>query len=124
MVETCAPALSEQGPIIAHDLRSISPFGKTVTKLCEATFGLCQPFPVNKYTVPMPKVVHFSDVHIDRQYLSGSEANCKKPICCRAFADEAKPPVEPAGPFSNRNCDSPGWHKLVLQYREVRKFLL
>ncbi|KAJ6595566.1 Metallo-dependent phosphatase-like protein [Mycena vulgaris] len=125
--DVCVGAISEQGPILAHALRSISPLGKTATKLCEGTFGLCQSPPVTEYKIPLPKagpssatpkaaistgrtpfqVVHFSDVHIDRQYVTGSDANCKKPICCRAFTDEAGPPSEPAGPFGNRNCDSP-----------------
>ncbi|KAJ7867767.1 sphingomyelin phosphodiesterase [Mycena olivaceomarginata] len=124
--DVCVGAISQQGPILSHALRGISPFGKTATKLCEGTFGLCQPPAVNQYTLPLPapgpaaarkppaptgktpfQVVHFSDVHIDREYAPGSDSNCKKPICCRAFADEAVPPNEPAGPFGNRNCDSP-----------------
>ncbi|KAK7039634.1 Metallo-dependent phosphatase-like protein [Favolaschia claudopus] len=124
--DVCVGAIGEQGPILSHVLRNISPFGKTATKLCEGTFGLCQAPAVNTFTIPLSppgpaaksppkstgrptfKVVHFSDVHIDRQYVAGSDANCKKPICCRNFADEAKPPREPAGRFGNRNCDSPG----------------
>ncbi|KAK7044498.1 Metallo-dependent phosphatase-like protein [Favolaschia claudopus] len=118
-------AIGEQGPILSHVLRNISPFGKTATKLCEGTFGLCQAPAVNAFTIPLSapgpgarsppkstgkptfKVFHFSDVHIDRQYAAGSDANCKKPICCRNFADEVNPPREPAGRFGNRNCDSP-----------------
>ncbi|KAJ6588646.1 sphingomyelin phosphodiesterase [Mycena capillaripes] len=124
--DVCVGAISEQGPILAHGLRGISPFGTTATRLCEGTFGLCQPPAVSQYTVPLPaagpasarkapvstgkapfQVVHFSDVHIDRQYAPGSDANCKKPICCRNFVDELEPPSEPAGPFGNSNCDSP-----------------
>jgi len=100
---------------------------------------------VNKYTVPFPKpsptspkvfqssgktpiqVVHFSDVHIDRQYAvslrssrdifrgtkekgkkkTGSEANCTKPICCRNYTDNTAPASVPAGPDGNHKCDSP-----------------
>ncbi|KAJ7446916.1 sphingomyelin phosphodiesterase [Mycena galericulata] len=135
--DVCVGAISEQGPILAHALREISAFASTATKLCEGTFGLCQSPAVNKYTVPLPEagssslrkrvastgktpfqVVHFSDVHIDREYApaAGSDANCNKPICCRNFADEAKPPSEPAGPFGNRNCDSPvGLAKSMLE---------
>ncbi|KAJ7131701.1 Metallo-dependent phosphatase-like protein [Mycena crocata] len=131
--DVCVGAISEQGPILAHALREISPFGSTATKLCEGTFGLCQSPAVNQYTVPLPEgplstrvpaistgkppfqVVHFSDVHIDREY-SGSNANCEKPICCRNFADEVGSPSEPAGPFGNRNCDSPaGLAKSMLE---------
>ncbi|KAJ7635024.1 sphingomyelin phosphodiesterase [Roridomyces roridus] len=139
--DVCVGAIGEQGPILAHALRNISPLGSTATKLCEGTFGLCQPPPVNEWSVPFPpppvssdsesipttervkssgktpfQVVHFSDVHIDREYVPGSDANCKKPICCRNFADEQMPPSEPAGPFGNRNCDSPaGLAKSMLE---------
>ncbi|KAJ7913871.1 sphingomyelin phosphodiesterase [Mycena leptocephala] len=138
--DVCVGSISEQGPILAHALRSISVFGKTATKLCEGTFGLCQAPAVSPYTIPLPKasrpasaarmpfastgktpfqVVHFSDVHVDRNEFeaqAGSDANCKKPICCRNFADEIKPPSEPAGPFGNRNCDSPvGLAKSMLE---------
>ncbi|KAJ7717036.1 Metallo-dependent phosphatase-like protein [Mycena metata] len=133
--DVCVGGITEQGPILAHALRGISPLGTTATKLCEGTFGLCQPPAVNPYTVPLPapgppaarkqsvsagktpfQVVHFSDVHIDREYVAGSDANCKKPICCRDFADEAKPPIEPAGAFGNPNCDSPvGLAKSMLE---------
>ncbi|KAJ7185376.1 sphingomyelin phosphodiesterase [Mycena filopes] len=123
--DVCVGAITEQGPILANALRNISPFGRTATMLCEGTFGLCQSPAVNRYKVPLSapppvarqeavstgrapfQVVHFSDVHIDREYATGSDANCKKPICCRDFADEVKPPTEPAGAFGNPNCDSP-----------------
>ncbi|KAF8205435.1 sphingomyelin phosphodiesterase [Mycena galopus ATCC 62051] len=137
--DVCAGALSEQAPIFAHALRGISPFGKTATKLCEGTFGLCQPPAVDPYTVPLPaagpasrkpfvstgktpfQVVHFSDVHIDQQYAPGSDADCKKPICCRNFADEAVPPKEPAGPFGNPNCDSP-WVLAQSMLKEISAY--
>ncbi|KIJ39838.1 hypothetical protein M422DRAFT_128512, partial [Sphaerobolus stellatus SS14] len=53
------------------------------------------------------QVVHFSDVHIDRQYTLGSEANCTKNICCRNFSDQSGPVKDPAQPFGNSHCDSP-----------------
>jgi sphingomyelin phosphodiesterase len=53
------------------------------------------------------EVIHFSDVHIDRFYTTGSEANCTKPICCRNFADQTGPVTVPAGPNGNSACDSP-----------------
>jgi len=60
--------------------------GQTGTLICDAVLGLCQAPAVNPYIVPIPKatppnpklwkssgkapfqVLHFSDVHIDRQY--------------------------------------------------------
>ncbi|KAJ7185414.1 sphingomyelin phosphodiesterase [Mycena filopes] len=122
--DVCTGAITEQGPILAHVLRSISPFKQTATKLCAGTLGLCQSPAVNQYKFPLPErkraaapisstgrtpfqVVHFSDVHIDREYVAGSDANCKKPICCRNFANSAVPPSQPAGPFGSHSCDSP-----------------
>lgn len=123
--DVCQGAIAEQAPIISHNLRSISAFGETATKLCDVLFGLCQPPPVNPFSVPFPKpaptnpktfvstgktpfqVVHFSDVHIDRQYATGSEANCSKPICCRDYSESTGTPAAPAGPFGNHNCDTP-----------------
>ncbi|KZP28597.1 sphingomyelin phosphodiesterase [Athelia psychrophila] len=123
--DVCAGLISEQGPIIAQDLRQISATGQTSTRLCSSLVGLCQPPAVNPYNVSFPKtapsapkvwvssgqppfqVLHFSDVHIDRQYTPGSEANCTKPICCRNFADNTGTPTEPAGPYGNSKCDSP-----------------
>ncbi|KAF7968594.1 hypothetical protein HWV62_35346 [Athelia sp. TMB] len=76
--------------------------------------GLCQPPAVNPYNVTFPsaapaapkvwtssgkspfQVLHFSDVHIDRQYTPGSEANYSPAT-----------PTEPAGPFGEHTCDSP-----------------
>ena len=77
--------IGQQGPIIANDLRNIDVLGNTATELCDALLGLCQAPAVNQYTFPLPKapsnktvwkstgktpfqVMHFSDVHIDRQY--------------------------------------------------------
>jgi sphingomyelin phosphodiesterase len=84
--DVCQGLFREQGPIIAHDLRQISPFDQTGTLICDAVFGLCQAPAVNPHTVHIPNaapvrpkvwrssgrapfhVLHFSDVHIDRQY--------------------------------------------------------
>ncbi|KIJ98756.1 hypothetical protein K443DRAFT_133333 [Laccaria amethystina LaAM-08-1] len=123
--DVCEGVVKTQGPIIAHDLRSINPLGQTATKLCDALLGLCQAPTVNKYTVLFPKpppinprrfissgktpfqVVHFSDVHIDRQYTTGSEANCTKPICCRNYADQKGPVTVAAAPMGEYKCDTP-----------------
>ncbi|CAA7268234.1 unnamed protein product [Cyclocybe aegerita] len=122
--DVCEGTLRQQGPILAHNLRSISALGQTSTKLCSTLLGLCQPPPVNRYTVPIPKpaptnpkvwtsigqapfqVVHFSDVHIDRSYTPGSDADCTKPICCRNYTDKTGPVNVPAGPMGSRRCDT------------------
>ncbi|KAF5389569.1 hypothetical protein D9757_004127 [Collybiopsis confluens] len=123
--DVCNGIIDSIGPIVAHDLRSISPFGETSSKFCNAILGLCPEPPVNNFTVPFPKpppespkefkssgkppfrVVHFSDIHIDRDYLTGSEANCTKPLCCRAFEDQNDPVTTPAGPLGYPTCDTP-----------------
>ncbi|KAF9449018.1 sphingomyelin phosphodiesterase [Macrolepiota fuliginosa MF-IS2] len=122
--DVCEGLVSEQGPIIAHDLRSISPFGQTSTKLCEVLFGLCQAPAVNQFKFPLPaaptnpkkwtsqgrtpfQVAHFSDAHIDRQYTPGADVQCTKPICCRNYADQAGQPISvPAGALGSHNCDT------------------
>lgn len=90
------------------------------------TYIAIKPPPVTPFNVTFPKpaptsatkfissgrqpfqVVHISDVHIDRSYTVGADANCTKNICCRNFADETGPVSEPAQPFGNSHCDSPG----------------
>ncbi|KIK55592.1 hypothetical protein GYMLUDRAFT_47807 [Collybiopsis luxurians FD-317 M1] len=125
--DVCSGLMTRLGPIIAHDLRSIDALDQTAGRLCDALFGFCASKTPNSFTVPLPspvapisppstpttrgtpfQVVHISDVHIDRDYTVGSEANCTKPICCRNFADEAGDPItDPAQPFGNQRCDSP-----------------
>jgi sphingomyelin phosphodiesterase len=127
--DVCDGIFNSVGPLVAHDLRSMSPFGQTSTKFCNAMLGVCDEPPVNPYAVPFPKpapespkvfkssgrppfkVVHFSDVHIDRDYSIGSEANCSKPLCCRDFADRSNITLDPAGPLGNHGCDTP--HQLA-----------
>uniref|UniRef100_A0A0W0GDV1 Calcineurin-like phosphoesterase domain-containing protein n=1 Tax=Moniliophthora roreri TaxID=221103 RepID=A0A0W0GDV1_MONRR len=123
--DVCKGAIGGPGVVLAQGLRNIDPFGQTSTKLCNGLVGLCPSPKVNAYTVPFPKpaptnpktftskgnkpfqVVHFSDVHIDRQYTVGAEANCTKPICCRNYADHTGPVEIPAEPNGNRKCDTP-----------------
>ncbi|EJC99307.1 sphingomyelin phosphodiesterase [Fomitiporia mediterranea MF3/22] len=130
--DICEGDIGAQGPIIAHALRKISVNGRTSRLFCNALFGMCDLEPVEPYDIVFPdsntnsrptgakvvssnrkpiQVVHLSDVHIDREYLIGSEANCTKYICCRDFSskdsetdNEVKHPAEP---FGNKHCDSP-----------------
>ncbi|KAJ6488326.1 sphingomyelin phosphodiesterase, partial [Mycena vulgaris] len=122
--DVCAGIVAREGPILAHDLRQISSTGQTAEKLCDALLGMCVTNPINEFTVPFPKplpkhpkvfksrgrptmrVAHLSDVHIDRMYTVGAEANCTKSICCRDFDDSPAVPTVPAGPNGNSHCDS------------------
>ncbi|KAJ7153823.1 sphingomyelin phosphodiesterase [Mycena filopes] len=123
--DVCTGLIAREGPILAHDLRQINSTGQTAEKLCDALLGMCVTHPVNPFTVPFPKpppahpkvfksrgrppvqVVHLSDVHIDRMYTVGAEANCTKSICCRDFDDSPMTPTVPAEPNGNSHCDSP-----------------
>jgi len=139
--DVCAGTFKLDGPILAHSLRNFDVGTITAQKFCFAVFGLCPQPDVTPFTVPFPKptpknpkkfvskgakpfeVIHFSDVHIDRQYTVstyssvqrntlifekvGADANCTKNICCRNFADETGPVTSPAQPFGNSHCDSP-----------------
>lgn len=117
--------VGQQGPFIANSLRKISTVKQTSTKLCNSLLGLCESPKVNAWTVPFPKpvptnpkrwvstgkapyqVAHFTDIHIDRQYTVGAEANCTKPICCRNYADQVGKPISiAAGPVGHQKCDT------------------
>ncbi|KAG7095381.1 hypothetical protein E1B28_006138 [Marasmius oreades] len=126
--DVCVGAIIRSGPIIAHDLRQINPTsGKASAGLCDALFGFCSTNTSTPFQIPLPpphhgpileknsksqtrkqpfQVVHISDVHIDRGYTIGSEANCTKPLCCRASSDDS-PISDPAQPNGNMRCDSP-----------------
>jgi sphingomyelin phosphodiesterase len=89
--DVCQGVIAQEGPIVAHSLREISPSGGTATKLCDALLGLCEPPKVQPFTLTFPKsasaapsapissgnasfqIVHMSDVHIDREYTVSRE---------------------------------------------------
>jgi sphingomyelin phosphodiesterase len=94
--------------------------------ICASAFGLCQYPAVRDYTLTFPQgkpattrpppsgesplpVAHFSDTHVDLSYESGSNYNCKKPICCRPYtaADAPGNTSTPCGPYGNTKCDAP-----------------
>ncbi|KAF9265105.1 sphingomyelin phosphodiesterase [Marasmius fiardii PR-910] len=128
--DVCEGLLTRSGPIIAHDLRQINvTSGKASAGLCDALFGFCSTNTSTPFQFPLPpshhghnpekspasqtrkqpfQVVHISDVHIDRGYTVGSEANCTKPLCCRNFSDNNGSAIsDPAEPNGNAKCDSP-----------------
>ncbi|KAJ7716970.1 sphingomyelin phosphodiesterase [Mycena maculata] len=123
--DVCAGVVAGAGPVLGQDFRQINVTGPTGEKLCSALMGVCFSNAVDPFTVQFPKpapanptvfksrgrapfrVVHISDVHIDRGYTPGSSANCTKPLCCRDFADSPSIVTDPAGPNGNANCDTP-----------------
>ncbi|KAF8372244.1 hypothetical protein PRIPAC_78673 [Pristionchus pacificus] len=69
--------------------------------------------PVKPWPIVKPKrtqrVLHFSDIHIDRGYTEGSEVDCKDSLCCRNYPSEDASPIKrPAGKWGSLgNCDLP-----------------
>lgn len=124
--DVCAGAIALEGPILAHDLRVMTIPSHTAQLFCSTIFGLCDYPAVTPYTVSFPKpkpvttrpspsgkspiqVVHFSDIHVDLSYETGSNYNCTKNICCRPYTSEDAPGNTdfPCGPNGNHQCDSP-----------------
>jgi sphingomyelin phosphodiesterase len=132
--DVCRGALERQGPAIAQSLRQIQPNKRTAAAFCSKMFGLCslrgdaiadwpsEIFPIanitrhphHKPNGKRRKIVQISDIHIDRFYKEGAEANCGRVMCCREPAfplvnidGKLIKPAFPAGPFGHPNCDAP-----------------
>ncbi|XP_072401672.1 sphingomyelin phosphodiesterase-like [Diabrotica undecimpunctata] len=65
--------------------------------------------------VPVLKVLHLSDTHLDLDYLEGSPANCDEPLCCRNYSTPSSTePLVSAGRWGSYNkCDSP---KILIEH--------
>ena len=118
----CKGALQRQAPIIAQSIRQIQPNKRTAAALCTKLFGLCsargeavmdwpsEVFPTaniskkaRQRSGKSKKVVHITDLHIDRLYQPGSEAACGESLCCRAGSTALSSTTRPhwkAGPVS------------------------
>lgn len=124
--EVCAGSIALEGPIIAQGIRGMTLGSKTSDLFCIEFLGLCSYPAVDAYTVPFPspkpagsrpspsgqtpiQIVHYSDVHVDPFYVTGSASNCSYPICCRDYSSADAPGnnSSPAGPNGNHNCDAP-----------------
>ncbi|OCK79268.1 sphingomyelin phosphodiesterase [Lepidopterella palustris CBS 459.81] len=124
--DVCSGAIALEGPIIAHDLRSFSIGSHTSKLFCVTFMGLCAYPDVTPYTVSFPsakpstsrpspsgqtpiQIVQYSDVHVDPFYVTGSNTNCSKPICCRDYSTADSPGNNnyPAGAYGDHNCDTP-----------------
>lgn len=62
------------------------------------------PTPTGRKTV---KMLHISDMHIDFEYVPGTEANCGDFQCCEAVHGPAKTPESAAGEWGAQTCDLP-----------------
>ncbi|KAJ6784614.1 hypothetical protein PWT90_07389 [Aphanocladium album] len=124
--DVCEGLLNLEGPAVARVIRDLSLYSRSAETFCGVLFGLCDipkadplniVFPSEKPTVSRPrtsgkkplKIVHFSDIHIDQHYTVGSNTQCNKPICCRAYTKDDAPGTtkNPAGPFGDHKCDTP-----------------
>ncbi|KAK4610259.1 Sphingomyelin phosphodiesterase [Fulvia fulva] len=124
--DVCEGIAEAEGPVLAHALRAMSLPSHTSQLFCTAVLGRCDIPNVRPYNVTFPKpepeatrpppsgkkplqFVHFSDIHVDHKYETGSNSNCSKPLCCRSYTPEDAPGNNsyPAGPNGDHMCDSP-----------------
>ena len=54
--------------------------------------------------VPLIKILHLSDIHIDLEYTEGLNADCGAPLCCRPPNNTTRPV---AGYWGDEGCDLP-----------------
>ncbi|KAF2166977.1 hypothetical protein M409DRAFT_54735 [Zasmidium cellare ATCC 36951] len=125
--DVCDGIMAQEGPILARAIREMDVPSHTSKLFCTTLMGLCDIPEVRPYNVTFPKpkpanlarpepsgkspikFVHFSDIHVDLEYETGSNYNCTKPICCRSYTEEDAPGnnTYPAGPNGNHLCDVP-----------------
>ncbi|KAE9548242.1 hypothetical protein FO519_008544 [Halicephalobus sp. NKZ332] len=73
-----------------------------------------KPWPIPESGKPTMRVLHLADIHVDRQYIIGSEADCRGVdgmtayvFCCRNYSSQ-KDIKLPSGQFGTpMNCDIP-----------------
>ncbi|KAJ6086657.1 hypothetical protein N7467_005571 [Penicillium canescens] len=136
--DVCLETVALQGPVLADTLRNIEPSSTAGILLCIGLMGICEYPSVSLLKVSFPtdgdsrdlsaskrplmaerpskskrlaplRIAHFSDIHVDQLYITGANANCSKPMCCRNYtlADEPNNNHAPAGPFGDHNCGAP-----------------
>lgn len=124
----CSGTVSREGPILLEMLKQMTVAGKGEALYCQNVLGLCpapsitvsldippSPTPTvwrpfSKNTSKQFQIVHYSDLHVDPNYVEGSRASCDNPvICCRntTGADMPGNNTSPAGPFGDHRCDAP-----------------
>ncbi|OAA43425.1 Sphingomyelin phosphodiesterase [Beauveria brongniartii RCEF 3172] len=126
--DVCDGIMELEGPTLARLVWGLSLYGRTSQLFCGAILGLCDLPGSLKLPLKFPRkpenltsgrpppsgkkpiqVVHFSDIHVDHHYTPGSNTQCSKPICCRAYTKKDAPGTtqNPAGPFGDHKCDTP-----------------
>jgi len=61
----------------------------------------------NRESRPTIKIVQFTDIHLDLQYVSGTSNICAYVICCRAINGHPSNKTQQAGPLGSYGCDVP-----------------
>ncbi|KAM0278553.1 hypothetical protein ACHAQH_005121 [Verticillium albo-atrum] len=125
--DVCEGTLKRQAPAIRRAVKKVTLHSRSGDLLCLTLLGLCKYPKVAKFNFkpkltpkpnmsrPVPsgqaplKVVHIADIHVDRKYVVGSNAQCTKPICCRPYKDGDRPgrTQTPAGRFGSPRCNTP-----------------
>jgi len=62
------------------------------------------------------KIIRFSDVHLDMDYIEGSDGDCGLPICCR----DGNGSTDPAGVYGHFHCGLPvkGFEEMLKHAKE------
>ncbi|KAJ5665706.1 uncharacterized protein N7477_008154 [Penicillium maclennaniae] len=127
--DVCSGIIANESPAVYYSLKNLKLGSHTAKTFCASLVGLCDFPAVRPYKLPFPsakppisrpppsgkppiKVVHFSDTHVDLSYETGSNFDCTKPICCRAYTEQDAPgnTSSPCGSWGNSKCDPP--HRL------------
>ncbi|KAG0304571.1 hypothetical protein BGZ98_005319 [Dissophora globulifera] len=122
--DVCSGLIYSQGPTFLNSLISADITGGDGKQICFQTTGACPAPAISSGTLTFPKprpanaiapapngtqvdILHLSDWHVDDLYVTGSEAACNKPMCCRKYADSPVTPTRPASSWGDFYCDSP-----------------
>ncbi|KAG0005914.1 hypothetical protein BGZ79_000608 [Entomortierella chlamydospora] len=110
-----------QGPVFLDSLMTANVTGSDGKEMCYNLAGLCPAPAISSGTLTFPKpkphnatapnpsgtlvdVLHLSDWHVDNEYVTGSEAICGKPTCCRVYSDSPATPLRAAASWGDYNC--------------------
>ncbi|KAF9096097.1 hypothetical protein BGX29_008745 [Mortierella sp. GBA35] len=122
--DVCKGLVYSQGPVLVESAMRANLVGGDGKMICFQILGACpapaitsgtlnfpKPKPVNA-TIPAAngnrvEVLHISDWHVDEHYVTGSDAACNKPLCCRKWADSPLVPGRAAASWGDYNCDAP-----------------
>lgn len=122
----CQGIIGSTGPVVYDILSNIDTFHQDIYPMTCFAFGNSCPMPdLNLKPMRLPSngrqasqttpsgkpkyILHITDLHYDRDYEEGAEADCKKPICCQrdSNSDEEDPDVvrKPAHSWGDYKCD-------------------